>query len=137
AELEDLSGTLEVTVWPDVFERNPELWAPGNIVLVQVKVRERGERVSAGVQDVVQFSEDFMPPAWLLNQPESAAVRNSYQRPQTVAPRPVTPAPMPAPMVAESAAVAYETVAVTEETSGDTASVQLQLCESEDEEADQ
>ncbi|HWC31280.1 MAG TPA: OB-fold nucleic acid binding domain-containing protein, partial [Dehalococcoidia bacterium] len=71
AEIEDLSGTLEVTVWPDIYERTTELWLPGNIVLVQVRVRERGDRLSAGVQEVVPFDEDFNPPPWLsAPQPE-------------------------------------------------------------------
>ena len=65
AELVDLSGSLEVTVWPDVYEREPELWTTGSIVLVQLRVRERGDRVSAGVLQVAAFKEGFEPPAWL------------------------------------------------------------------------
>ncbi|MPZ47811.1 MAG: DNA polymerase III subunit alpha [Dehalococcoidia bacterium] len=76
AELEDLSGTLEVTVWPDIYERTTELWSPGHIVLVQVRVRERGDRLTAGVQEVVPFTEDFSPPPWLTDAPE-AFVRRS------------------------------------------------------------
>jgi hypothetical protein len=65
AEIEDLSGGVEITVWPDVYERTSELWLAGSIVLVQVRVRERGDRLSAGVQEVVPFTEDFAPPSWL------------------------------------------------------------------------
>ena len=65
AEIEDLSGTLEVTVWPDIFERTPGLWAQGSIVLLQVRVRERGDRLSAGVQEAVPFEEDFAAPYWV------------------------------------------------------------------------
>ncbi|HEX5369054.1 MAG TPA: DNA polymerase III subunit alpha, partial [Dehalococcoidia bacterium] len=67
AEVQDLSGSYEVTVWPDVYERTPEFWAPGSILLMQVRIRERGDRLSAGIQDVVQFTEDFLPPAWAVN----------------------------------------------------------------------
>ncbi|HEY4685047.1 MAG TPA: DNA polymerase III subunit alpha, partial [Dehalococcoidia bacterium] len=65
AALEDLSGSVEVTVWPDAYERTAELWAAGTIVLVQVRVRERGDRLSAGVQEVAPFADAFEPPAWL------------------------------------------------------------------------
>jgi hypothetical protein len=63
-EVEDLSGTLEVTVWPDVYERTPDLWTRGRIVLVQLRVRERGDRLTAGVVDVVAYEENFAPPTW-------------------------------------------------------------------------
>ncbi|HXH21377.1 MAG TPA: DNA polymerase III subunit alpha, partial [Dehalococcoidia bacterium] len=64
AEIEDLSGTLEVTVWPDVYERTADLWKHGNILLLQLRVRERGDRLTAGVVDVVPYSEGFVPPDW-------------------------------------------------------------------------
>ncbi len=63
-EIKDLSGILEVTVWPDIFERTPELWKSGNILMLQLRVRERGERLTAGVVDAVPYSEDFKPPEW-------------------------------------------------------------------------
>jgi hypothetical protein len=65
ATLEDLSGSIEVTVWPDIYDRTPDLWVTGRIVLAQVRVRERGDRVSAGVQEVVPFSDDFVAPPWV------------------------------------------------------------------------
>ena len=60
-ELEDLSGTLEVTVWPDIYERTQELWMPGSIVLMQVRVRERGDRLTIGVQEVVGLRRGLHP----------------------------------------------------------------------------
>ncbi|HXK34596.1 MAG TPA: DNA polymerase III subunit alpha, partial [Dehalococcoidia bacterium] len=71
--VEDLSGSAEVTVWPDVYEPTRELWAPGNILLMLVRVRERNERVQASVQQVslVQAAdgsishEQFEVPWWL------------------------------------------------------------------------
>jgi hypothetical protein len=64
AEIQDLSGGYEVTVWPDVYERTLDYWLPGSILLMQVRIRERGDRLSAGVQDVVRYEEDFLPPVW-------------------------------------------------------------------------
>ncbi len=66
---------LEVTVWPDVYERAPELWKHGNILLVHLRVRERGERLTAGVIDAVSYAEDFAPPAWALEQREPLTAR--------------------------------------------------------------
>ncbi len=71
--VEDLSGSTEVTVWPDVYEPTRPLWASGNILLMLVRVRERGDRLQTAVQQVslVQAAdgtishEQFEIPAWL------------------------------------------------------------------------
>jgi hypothetical protein len=39
--VEDLEGSLEVTVWPEVFERTKELWKEGEVVLIRGKVTNR------------------------------------------------------------------------------------------------
>jgi len=68
-ELEDLSGSLEVTVWPDLYEQTRELWMEGNILLVLVRVRERGERLQVGVQRIALYQAGggapFAIPDWL------------------------------------------------------------------------
>jgi len=64
AQVQDLSGELEVTVWPDIYEMTSDLWLAGSIVLMKVRVRERGDRLTAGVQEVVGFEEEFIPPVW-------------------------------------------------------------------------
>jgi hypothetical protein len=64
AQVQDLSGELEVTVWPDVYEMTTDLWLAGSIVLMKVRVRERGDRLTIGVQEVVGFEEEFIPPVW-------------------------------------------------------------------------
>ena len=48
--VEDLSGSAEVTVWPDVYDPTREVWQPGNILLMLVRVRERNDRLQAAVQ---------------------------------------------------------------------------------------
>jgi len=45
ATLEDISGSVEVMVWPKVYESTKELWQEGNILLVEGKVRLRDETV--------------------------------------------------------------------------------------------
>jgi len=43
AMIEDLDGRVEVMVWSRVFSQTKELWAEGNILFIEGKVRERAE----------------------------------------------------------------------------------------------
>lgn len=45
AVLEDFGGSIEVTAWNQVYERTKELWHEGNILLVEGKVRTRGDAI--------------------------------------------------------------------------------------------
>lgn len=45
AVLEDFGGSIEVTVWSEVYERTKNLWQEGNNLLVKGRVKARGERV--------------------------------------------------------------------------------------------
>jgi len=45
AILEDFAGSIEVTAWPDVFERTRDLWQEGQTLVVKGKVRSRNDRV--------------------------------------------------------------------------------------------
>jgi DNA polymerase-3 subunit alpha len=58
AVLEDLDGRVEVTAWPEVYERTRELWGEGNILLVEGKVRARAERVQVSCERVRQYQPD-------------------------------------------------------------------------------
>ena len=58
ATLEDLSGSQEVTVWPELYERTREFWGIGSILLCAVKVKTRGDRLSLGVEGVEQYLAD-------------------------------------------------------------------------------
>ena len=67
AILEDLNGKVEVTAWPEVYEATKELWTEGNILLVEGRVRARGERVQLGCDTVRQYQidesiEEAVPP---------------------------------------------------------------------------
>ncbi len=81
AMVEDLSGTQEVIAWPDVYEPTRDLWQPGNILLMLVRVRERGDRLQIAVNEVslVQAAdgsishEQFNIPAWLTEAVRSSA----------------------------------------------------------------
>ena len=52
ANLELLSGTLEVMVWPDTLERTSESWKEGSLVRVTGKLRVRGEDFSVACEQV-------------------------------------------------------------------------------------
>jgi len=50
--LEDLSGQVEIMVWPKVFADTGELWQEGNILEVNGKVRMREDRVQLSCEEV-------------------------------------------------------------------------------------
>jgi DNA polymerase-3 subunit alpha len=93
-ELEDLSGSLEVTVWPDLYEQTRELWMEGNILLVLVRVRERGERLQVGVQRVALYQAGggapFAIPDWLSASKFEARSSSLEPRTSSLEPRPST-----------------------------------------------
>ena len=62
AEIEDLSGSVEVTVWPDVYDQTRELWVEGNIVVLNVRVRTRNDRLQLSVQKATAYQEGADPP---------------------------------------------------------------------------
>lgn len=55
--IEDLSGPIEVTVWSDAYDRFKQagLLYEGNVLLLKVNVRARGERLSAGVLEACLY----------------------------------------------------------------------------------
>src|SRR5437867_4693611 len=60
AELEDLTGSVEVTVWPETYEQTRDLWRAGNILIVNARVKARDERLQVAVQAAsVYGDEDF------------------------------------------------------------------------------
>jgi DNA polymerase-3 subunit alpha len=53
--IEDFGGSIEVTVWSEVYERTKELWREGNTVLVKGKVKERNGRVQLVCQSATLY----------------------------------------------------------------------------------
>jgi len=43
---EDLNGSIEITVWSDVYTQTQDLWIEGNILIIDGSVRVREDRVS-------------------------------------------------------------------------------------------
>lgn len=70
--LEDLTGSVEVTVWNETYEPTSELWVEGNVLLVKGKVKVRDDRAQivcdrveryqpAEVSDETQTVQDISP----------------------------------------------------------------------------
>jgi len=88
-EVEDLTGNVEVTVWPDVYDQTRDLWAEGSILLLTVRVRSRNDRLQVSVQKAVRYDEGSEL------DPEAAGGFNG----PIEAPRPVRASRSPAPRV--------------------------------------
>jgi DNA polymerase III subunit alpha len=63
AEIEDMTGNLEVTVWPETWEQTRDLWQHGNIVIVNARVKARDDRLQLSVQKAALHGD----PAFDLN----------------------------------------------------------------------
>ncbi len=56
--IEDLSGSTELTLWPEAYERYRDRAVPGNVVLAKATVRSRGERLTVAVEELAPFDLD-------------------------------------------------------------------------------
>ncbi len=65
AEIEDLTGSLEVTVWPEQYEESRDLWQPGAVVIAAVRVRAKDDRIQVSVQKAVGYQEGGFDPSVL------------------------------------------------------------------------
>jgi len=55
-DFEDLSGNAELTVWSDMIELTGEAtWAEGQVLVVSVECRERGERMNLNVRKAAPY----------------------------------------------------------------------------------
>ncbi|TMF08258.1 MAG: DNA polymerase III subunit alpha, partial [Chloroflexi bacterium] len=57
AELEDITGSVEVTVWPEIWEQTREMWQPGHIVVVNARVKARDDRLQLSVQKASLYGD--------------------------------------------------------------------------------
>ena len=60
--VEDLSGTAELTVWPDRFEETENLLVHGNVLVAKVEVRERGDRLTLSVEALAAYDQEQRRP---------------------------------------------------------------------------
>jgi DNA polymerase III alpha subunit len=86
--VEDLSGSVEVTVWPAVYDQTRDLWAEGSILLLTVRVRSRNDRLQVSVQKAIPYEEGSDPePAGGFNGPLSAPTLPGVRVSRSPAPR--------------------------------------------------
>ncbi len=62
AVIEDLDGSLEVAVWPEVYERTRELWQENNILLIHGRVRQRADRLTLVCEAAQPYSVEEKAP---------------------------------------------------------------------------
>lgn len=55
AELEDLDGSVEVLAWPRLYTATKDLWEEGNVLLIDGKVKARGDRVQIYADHVCTY----------------------------------------------------------------------------------
>ncbi|MBI4286120.1 MAG: DNA polymerase III subunit alpha [Chloroflexi bacterium] len=70
AGLEDVSGQVEVMVWPKLFAETREMWTEGNILQVRGQVRVKDERVQVTCSDVRPYQPETVPKAETASKPE-------------------------------------------------------------------
>jgi len=58
AVLEDLTGSLNVSCWAEVYDRTKGLWAEGSMLLVQGKVRVRQDEVQLVCEEVEPYDPE-------------------------------------------------------------------------------
>jgi DNA polymerase-3 subunit alpha len=107
-EVEDLSGSIEVTVWSDVYEQTKDLWEQGTILLLTVKLRSRDDRLNIAVQQATRYTQEAdaeqfaaavaeaaaAAPERLRNRPRNGNGSGYPERAQAAPPRPTEHIPL-------------------------------------------
>jgi DNA polymerase-3 subunit alpha len=77
ANLEDLEGNIEVTVWSEIYEQTKQLWQEGEILLLEGRVKMRDDRVTLNCLKVRQYDveNEILPD----NSPNKAEVKSEVQ----------------------------------------------------------
>ncbi len=57
-KLEDWANKIEVVVFPDILEKNPDIWREDNIVIIQGRVSQRNGTLSIICDSAQEFSAE-------------------------------------------------------------------------------
>ena len=70
-DLEDMSGSAELTVWSDTIElTGEEMWAEGQVLVINIECRDRGDRLGLSVRKAAPYDRaegtvvGFAPEQW-------------------------------------------------------------------------
>ncbi|MBI3746232.1 MAG: DNA polymerase III subunit alpha [Chloroflexi bacterium] len=81
--LEDLQGSIEVVVFPKLYDTTAPIWAEGSILLVAGRVDHRGEDVSLLADLVVSWDEAVLKGPEAFARDVAAGDRGSFRRRQS------------------------------------------------------
>ncbi|MBI4187570.1 MAG: DNA polymerase III subunit alpha [Chloroflexi bacterium] len=85
ATLEDISGSVEVIVWPRVYEATRELWQEGNDVEIDAKVKIRDDRAQLVCDSARRYQvEPLLPEEAAAPQPPVMAEAPAEKRRLTI-----------------------------------------------------
>ena len=149
AEIEDLSGTAEVTVWSDTIElTGEEMWAEGQVLLLSLDCRERGDRLALSVRKAARYEHSegtlvgFAAEQWQVEQPKPRRESRPRQdRPNGTQPQAAangaTNGHQPAPGAANGATTEASRPGVQPPISGESARLVITIYETENVAADE
>ncbi len=104
--VEDLSGTSELTVWPETWSETRAIWEPNAIIVATVSIRVRNDRLTIAVQEVEEWKPvNAAPPlsaahTAAANQPTPAG--GSPDSPDSSSLRPAQPTTPSAPTIKQA-----------------------------------
>jgi len=86
ATFEDLNGSIEVTVWSEVYTQTQDLWVDGSILLVEGNVRVREDRANINCTKVSRYEPEparSEPPKAEPAKSDNGG-KNNYVKPRTL-----------------------------------------------------
>ena len=84
AVLEDMDGRIEVVAWPRVFSASKDLWEEGNILLVQGKIKARGDGVQIVADKVSTYEINNQPKEKELSGTPSYGIKVQDERKRVI-----------------------------------------------------
>ena len=120
AEVEDLSGSIEVTVWPETLKKTQELWQEGIIIIAKVRVRTRGDRLNISATAAQLYKEgEPVNPAILAASPQHGNSNGrKFQKGNRARQSPSATESTPVTTIGTSQAI-YITLQETDDSKGD------------------
>jgi DNA polymerase-3 subunit alpha len=91
-DVEDMSGSAELTVWNDTIElTGEEMWAEGQVLVINLECRDRGDRLGLNVRKAAAFDRaegavvGFAPDQWQVEKGkgQKVGVRTASEQSRT------------------------------------------------------